>query len=196
MKTKLVTFLLFIVITTPAFSQWGIKGGLNYSDIAQYQDASYRLGAHLGITFDKALSANWYFQPGLLFTSYGTNLKAIPNFAKSGHVVLYGFEVPLNFSFRPSIGNNLKLLTEVGLYARYGLFGQKKYVYEAVTGAGTVNESPFDAYNRFDLGANLGIGIQKGSYSVSAAYLVGLPSAQKGMGLPHQMFRVSLGYQF
>ncbi|MDR0834134.1 MAG: PorT family protein [Candidatus Symbiothrix sp.] len=194
MKIKLVSILFFIGFSIPAFAQWGIKGGLNYSDIAKHPNVSYRLGGYIGVTYDKPLSSKWYFQPGLLFTSYGTNIEGIPGFFKPGsHVAIYGVEAPFNFSFRPKIGENMKLVTDAGLYARYGLFGEKKYVY---TDGETIQGSPFDAYNRFDLGINFGLGIQKGIYSVSASYLAGIANAEKGISTSHQMFRLSIGYQF
>lgn len=189
---KIIPILLLFFCSLNAYSQWGIKAGLNYSTITGGSLYDYRFSGHIGGTYDLKLSEKWYFQPELLFTSIGSDLKDDGLVLKGGHVDIYALELPLNFSFRPVIGNDLKLLLDFGLYARLGLFGNKTYKYYE---SPKVDDSPFDAYNRFDTGINLGVGIQKSHYYGIIAFQRGISHAEKGGGY-HQVFKFSIGYKF
>lgn len=189
----MIPLLLLLLSSFNLYSQWGIKGGVNYSTITDSRLAKYKFSGHIGGTYDIRLAHNWYLQPELLFTSIGCDLKDDGDILKKGHVTIYALELPANLSFRPSIADNTNLLLEFGLYARYGLFGNKTYTYYDLP---KVDESPFDAYNRFDTGINLGIGVQKKQYFGILSFQRGLSHASKGSGDYHQLFKFSLGYKF
>ena len=185
--------VVFLLISFNAYSQWGIKGGLNYSTLTGLNLPEYKLSGHIGATYDVKLSNKWFFEPELLFTSIGCNLKDDGLVFKEGHVKIYALEVPLNFSYRPQIANNTKLLLDFGLYARYGLFGNTTYHYYEFE---KVDDSPFDGYNRFDTGINLGLGVELKQYSGILSFQRGLSSAEKNTQSYHQVFKFSLGYKF
>lgn len=193
----LYSFLFFCVFTLPAFSQFGVKGGVNSTDLAGYNNVTENtVSVHLGGTYDYQLSNNWFFQPALLYTTVGFKLKDDKRLIKDGQVKIHALEMPLNFSFRPVINNNAKLLTDLGLYTRYGLFGNKMYEYYPDNHTPKVDESPFDAYNRFDIGVNLGIGLQIQQYYGKLSFHRGLSNAEKEISVYHEVFRVSIGYYF
>lgn len=162
------------------------------STISGLSSTEYMPSGHVGGTYDYKLSEKWYFQPELLFTSTGFNLKE--NLVlKGGQLRIYAIELPLIFSFRPSIGTEKKLLLDFGLYTRYGLFGKKKYDYFDFP---SINKSPFDAYNRFETGLNLGLGYQKSKYYGILVFQRGLSKAEKNNEVYHQVIKFSLGYKF
>lgn len=181
-----------ILLSLPAFSQWGIVGGVNISKISDSRSVTFMTSGHIGGTYDFKLSKKWYFQPGVLFTSTGFNLKE--NLVlKGGHLRIYALELPLNLSFRPLIVNDIEFLLNFGLYTRYGLFGNKKYDYQNLP---SIKGDPFDAYNRFEAGLNLGFGLKKNQYSGLLVFQRGLSEAQKDLEDHHQVIKLSLGYNF
>lgn len=191
---KFIQLLLVLFCSLNAFSQWGVKGGLNYTTIVPSRVCKYTFGGHIGGTYDLKLSNNWYLQPELLFTSIGCKLGDNGSTLKGEYINIYALELPVNFSVRPVITNNTKLLFDFGLYARYGLFGHKKYTYYDFP---TVSGSPFDAYNRFDTGINLGLGILKNRYFGILSLQRSFSYAEKRGGSDfHQGFRLSIGYKF
>jgi hypothetical protein len=113
---------------------------------------------------------------------------------------MYGLEIPLNFSFRPKVGRNVKLITDFGTYTRYDLFGNTEYVLEDLAANDgstyTVNKSTYDAYNCFDMGLNLGIGIEYKAYSLIGSCQIGFTEAEDDIMSKHQVFRIGLGYRF
>ncbi len=190
-KISLLTITL-ILFSFHSYSQWGIKAGINGSTLSGSVDPSYLISGHLGVTYDVHLSGNWHFQPEFLFTTVGERIKDDGIAMKDSYVKIYAMEAPLNLSYRPTIGNNTKLLFDLGLYMRLGLFGDRVYKYY---NSPTIDNSPFDGYNRFDTGLNLGLGLEKKQY-------YGLISLQRGLSYGdkndnyHVVYRLSLGYRF
>jgi hypothetical protein len=190
-KSLLVVF--FSSLSILVFAQWGIKTGVNFSSFIGYSNAGYKTGFHIGATYDKALSRKFYFQPGLSFLLCGTKFGLLPGIIKTGDVSIYALELPLTFSLRPKIGEATKFVTDFGLYARYGLFGTKKYEHDETP---TIKGSTFPVYNRFDMGLSLGLGFEYRHYSISGTCQLGLVDAEKDVMSLNQTLRINLGYRF
>lgn len=188
----IIPILLFFLCSFNLYSQWGVKGGVNYTKITGSSLQKYKLFGHIGGTYDVKLSDKWYFQPELLFTSVGCDLKDDRTILRGGHINIYALELPLNLSFRPTIAEKMNLLLDFGLYARYGLFGNKTYKYHD---SSKIDNSPFDAFNRFDTGVNLGVGLQRNQYYGILSFQRGLSRATKGDSEYHQVFKLSFGYK-
>lgn len=185
--------LICLTMTMTSFAQWNVKGGMDFSSLAGSEEVRSEVGFHLGVAYDIPFSSKFYFQPGMLFVSNGFDFR--PSLiVKKASVSMYALEVPLNFSYRPQIGNNIKLITELGFYARCGLFGNKDYVF--VDGE-KQKESSYHAYNRCDAGVNLGIGLAYKKVSLICAYQHGFTKAEKDIDkLKHRKVRVSINYLF
>lgn len=190
---KLFFLVIVVLFSLNIYSQWGVKGGVNYSRMSDPPSRQYLFSGHIGGTYEHQLSDKWYLQPELLFTSVGYNLEDDIFVIKRAHVKIYALEFPVNFSFRPQIAKETKILLDLGLYIRYGLFGNKMYDFY---NSPKVDESPFDVYNRFDTGLNLGLGLQKHQYYGILSFQHGLSHAEKNYYTFHQVFKVSLGYRF
>ena len=160
-----------IFITSNISAQWGINGGCDFSSLTNCGESKIQTGFHLGATYDIALNSNFYFQPGLLFTSNGFNFQT-SFYSEKKSVKMYALEVPLNFSFSPKLGKNFKLITDLGLYMRYGLFGNKEFKY-------------------------LGLGLGYKRVALIGSYQLGLTNAEKDIsGMRHKKIRVTLRYLF
>jgi hypothetical protein len=189
---SLILLNIFSLCSSSIFAQWGVKGGIDFSSVT-LSSGKYQTGFNIGAIYDMKISKRMYFQPGLLFVTNGFSFE-INEYVKKAKVNIYALEVPLAMSFRPGIGDNMKLITDFGLYARYGLFGKKKYEYSNNT---SMNESPFDVYNRFDMGLNLGLGLSYHDFSLLGAYQLGFTESEKDLkGVEHKKFRISLIYYF
>lgn len=190
---KLSIILICSVFTTCLFAQWEVKGGIDFSTIPSYPDAKTQPGFHIGATYDVPLSSKFYFQPGLLFTTNGFNIGKLL-LVKKARISMYALELPLLFSFRPKIGENIKLITHFGLYGRYGLFGRQKYEYIDNT---SEKESSFGPYNRGEIGLDLGIGFSYKRVSLLGSFQRSFTHAEKDInGSRHQKWRIGLGYGF
>jgi hypothetical protein len=89
---------------------------------------------------------------------------------------------------------SVRLLTDFGLYARYGLFGN--VVYEYHSEEPKLDRNAFDVYNRFDVGLNLGVGLQIKQYFGMLSFHRGLSYAEKNINYYHEVKRVGVGYFF
>ena len=184
---KIITLLLTCVtihFTLSAQVQWGIKGGGNLSAMLLKDETGYirvklRPGFHLGGMADLALSDKFSFQPSLLLTSKGFTIDK-----SGGATVRYGvdrikftsyyIELPVNFIFKPQVGNG-KMLLGAGPYIAYGLGGHWKAEANGMGVTGKLkflndysdNDSSFGGNSRkipytkpFDFGANILIGYE------------------------------------
>ena len=185
--------LLFILYPLSINAQWGVKIGGHLSSIEDLGYNKYKTSIHVGGTYELKLAEKWYLQPELQFTTVGHKIKNDNYLSKGGHVEIHALELPVNFSFRPTLPNDFKLLFDMGLYTRLGLFGNKTYKYYDLE---KVDESPFDAFSRFDAGLNLGIGLQKKRYYGVFSFQQGFVHAEKDINVYHRVFKFSLGYKF
>jgi hypothetical protein len=193
MKIKsLIQLSLFLLCSFSTFAQWGVKGGIDFSSVT-LSSGKYQAGFNIGAIYDMKISKRMYFQPGLLFVTNGFSFET-NEYIEKAKVNIYALEVPLVMSFHPSFGKKMKLIADFGLYTRYGLFGKKKYEYANNT---SVNESPFDVYNRFDMGVNLGVGLSYNNFALLGTYQLGFTEAEKDLnGVEHKKIRISLIYYF
>jgi hypothetical protein len=193
MKIFFLTIILLGLMSLSAFSQWGAKVGADFGTLAGFDDANYKTGFHAGATYDFKLIEQFYIQPAALFSlhrfGFDENL-----LVKEGTVNKYSLEIPVYVSFRPSITSSTKLVLDLGLYAKYGLFGNTNY---KMQDGESIDKSSYDTYNRFDIGFNTGIGLEIARCYIGGGYQYGLTNGEKGIpSIQNQIFRASLGYKF
>ena len=138
MKTRIFSFtLLFILTTTLAFSQgiensktsFGILGGVNLQNLNGKDRSGDKLendmliGFHAGVNVQLPVAPQFYFQPGLLFSTKGAKNTdgLISNTYKLSYV-----ELPLNFVYKALLGNGYFTLG-FGPYLAYGIGGKALY---------------------------------------------------------------------
>lgn len=135
MKKK--TFTLLIICSTlylHSFSQiqWGVKAGGNMSAMLMKDESGYLKtklvpGFHVGGFAEAALSETFFVQPSLLFTSKGFKVDQ-DGFAEYLYgvdqikFISYHLELPINFIFKPQLGNG-RMMLGAGTYVAYGLGG-------------------------------------------------------------------------
>lgn len=126
---------------------WGIRGGLNISNIGGNikdddhwggDDVSFpaKVGFNLGVIADIELGKSFYLQPGFYYSNKGFKQKY--EYSEDGYeeksVEKYGlnyFEIPILASYKLNINDNLRWEINAGPYIAIGIAGKSKYKEEA-----------------------------------------------------------------
>ena len=230
MKTKLFSFtLIFALATSLAFSQgyensktsFGILGGVNMQNLngkamnGDKLENDMIIGFHAGVNVQIPIAPQFYFQPGLMFTTKGGESKADlfgSTFLTSTYKLSY-IELPLNFVYKAGLGSGYFMLG-FGPYLAYGVMGKATFKSGSVTNDSdiefkkevVVGDPLTTAYFKpFDAGANIFFG-----YELSAGLFIQL-NAQLGLleinpddkrfpdtdlSIKNTGFGLSLGYRF
>jgi len=146
MNTKLISLALIVMLSAPlAIAQstdnqkmsFAILGGVNFQNLNGKDHSGDKLtndmilGYHGGFNIQIPLVSDFYFQPGILFSTKGA--KSVNGSVTSTYRLSY-VEIPLNFAFSAKIGNS-KIMLGFGPYLAYGIGGKV----ETVGGDVTVN---------------------------------------------------------
>jgi hypothetical protein len=202
-KIFYITAVILLISTAKISAQLGVVAGYDGTAIRGYSYANFKPGFHLGVTCDlKKFSNKWYLQSGLLFTSGGwtfddhklTFLDIVDTDIKDYRTSMYMFEIPINFSYRLPVKQH-RLRFDIGPYFRYGLFGNVEY--KDNDGSQKFDAFEKGAYNRLDIGANVGAGLEiRNKYLINAAYQLSFTNSQKGINAQYMRYRIGLGYLF
>jgi len=135
MKTKLISFVLILFLFVPVLigqniestkTSFAILGGVNLQNLNGKDNNGDKLtnemiiGFHLGINVQVPIVPEFYFQPGLLFSTKG---------AKDYYGSLTGtyklsyIELPLNLVYKGSLGDGYVMIG-FGPYAGYAIGGK------------------------------------------------------------------------
>jgi len=178
MNTKQFSLILiFTLISSMVFAQgftgsrtsFAILGGVNLQNLNGKDMSDNKLendmitGFHAGVNAQIPVAPEFYFQPGLMFSTKGAkNVGVLNSTYKLSYV-----ELPLNFVYKALVGNGYFMLG-FGPYVAYGIGGKEIYEVGGVSvetdiefknevASGdplTTNVKPFDA------GANLFFGYE------------------------------------
>jgi hypothetical protein len=139
MKTKLILLALIVFLSTSlTFSQdqdkgkaaFAILGGVNFQNLngknynGDKLENEMIIGYHAGVNVLLPLAPQFYFQPGLLYSTKGaTNSYG----SLTGTFKLSYVELPLNFVYRAPLGNG-KIMVGFGPYVGYAIGGKAELV--------------------------------------------------------------------
>ena len=216
MKTKALLLALAttaIIANANAQTTFGIRAGVNFQNIngedADGDDLDFKMktGFNIGVNAEIPVAPDFYVQPGVLFTTKGAKSK-VDDDAK---INLSYIEVPINFVYKPMLGNG-KLILGIGPYVAFAIGGKVSNGNGDDTDVEFENEISLVQYGsgtpyvrRLDAGGNLLAG-----YEFSSKLSVQL-NAQLGMmkinpdinGISgddtkwkNTGFGISLGYRF
>lgn len=180
MKTKIISFALILLLSSSlAIAQstdkgemsFAILGGVNLQNLTGKDNNGDKLkndmllGFHAGVNVQIPVAPEFYFQPGLLFSTKG---------AKNSYGSLTGtyklsyIELPLNVVYKGALGNGF-IMVGFGPYVGYAIGGKS-----SITNGSTTIESSIvfknavesgDPYltayiKRFDAGGNIFAGYE------------------------------------
>jgi len=126
MYTRLLYFVLvFMFSTTFVHAQFAVLGGVNFQNLngTQADDSklenSLIVGYHAGVNVQIPIASEFYFQPGLIFSTKGAK-STIGELSTTYN--LYYLELPLNFVYKAPLGGGHFMLG-FGPYLGYGIGG-------------------------------------------------------------------------
>jgi len=165
MKTKLFIFTIaFTIATSLTFGQstessktsFGILGGVNFQNL-NGKDASgdklkndMIIGYHVGVNVQFPIAPEFYFQPGLMFSTKGAKSEfTFLGVTSTNTYKLSYIELPLNLVYKAQVGSGYVMLG-FGPYVAYGIGG--KHINEI---GSLTNESSIKFKNETDLAESL-----------------------------------------
>src|SRR5450759_2419887 len=228
MKTKIIPFALILLLSSSiAIAQstdkgemsFAILGGVNLQNLTGKDNNGDKLkndmlvGFHGGVNIQIPIAPEFYFQPGLLFSTKG---------AKNSYGSLTGtyklsyIELPLNVVYKGSLGNGF-IMVGFGPYVGYAIGGKS-----SITNGSTTIESSIvfknsvesgDPYltayiKRFDAGGNIFAGYetadglffqlntQFGMLNINPHDNRALADFSSKLSVKNTGFGLSLGYRF
>jgi Outer membrane protein beta-barrel domain len=206
-KIALVCFLGLAALTAEAQTRFGIKAGLNLSDVngksdgrSFNSDTKMKPSFHVGVIADFSISENVFVQPGILASSKGFKIEQSGITASTSPLYV---EVPVNIGFRTELSDNLKFYVMGGPYVGIGVAGNSKISGSGQSETETINwgndENDSD-YKRLDYGVNVGVGVEVSNFLIGAQYGLGLanvfPGGDKDNSFKNAVIGISVGYLF
>ena len=201
MKRKaLLTLAAILAFGITAGAQGlGVNAGVNFfnqtmkSNGNKVDDLKMLTGFHIGVDYEIGVAPDFYFAPGLQFSTKGTNI----DFVETKAVLNY-FEVPLNLVYKPLLGDG-NLIVNFGPYLGYAISG--KYKDDIADTDIEFGSDDTDDYKPFDMGANIGFGYQLGmglSFKLNAQLgLINIkPEGDSDNLIKNNGFAFSVGYRF
>jgi Outer membrane protein beta-barrel domain len=180
MKTKLISIVLILMLSAPlAIAQstekgkmsFAILGGVNLQNLNGKDDGGTKLkndmiiGYHAGVNIQIPIAPEFYFQPGLLFTTKGAKQTdgSLTNTYKLSYI-----ELPLNLVYKGLLGKGY-IMVGFGPYVAYGIGGKvvteggsasldTKIVFKNVVEANDPLLTPY--LKAFDAGGNIFAGYE------------------------------------
>jgi hypothetical protein len=199
-RIVLLTVASFLAFGITAGAQGlGVNAGVNFfnqtrkSNGNKVDDLKMLTGFHIGVDYEIGVAPDFYFAPGLQFSTKGTNVDFVDTKA-----VLNYFEVPLNLVYKPLLGDG-NLIVNFGPYLGYAISG--KYKNDIADTDIEFGSDDTDNYKPFDMGANIGFGYQLGmglSFKLNAQLgLINiLPDGDSDNLVKNNGFAFSVGYRF
>ena len=224
MKTRKISLILiFTLMVSMAMAQRGemgrtsfaILGGVNFQNLNGEDNSGKKLendlliGYHAGVNIQIPVAPEFYFQPGLMFSTKGAESVSVltPTY-KLSYV-----ELPLNFVYKGQVGNGY-FMVGVGPYVAYGIGGKAIYEVGSVKSESDVtfkNEvvlgdplmavyvKPFDAGGNIFFGYELAGGLfmqlnaQLGMLDIKPDHYL---NPDDSSILKNTGYGISLGYRF
>ncbi len=226
MKSKLflltATLLLlgFVATAQMGGTSFGVRAGVDLQTFNGKDHNGEKLKIdltsrfHVGVVANISVAPDFYFQPGLLFTTKGA--KSQDEFLGLNLAAAYNLsyiELPLSLLYKPILGNG-RFMLGFGPYLAYGFSGKVKYTINEISSEEdlvfgneytSANPNDLKYFKSMDYGANLffgyefmsGISMQLNTQLGLAKINADNTSATEGKTLfKNTGFGLSLGYSF
>lgn len=227
MKTRIFSLLIMLLLTgSIAVAQstgklsFGVLGGVNFQNLNGKDASGDKLtndmivGFHAGANVQIPIAPQFYFQPGLLFSTKGAkNTYTVLGTSVTSTTKLSYIEMPLNLVYKAQLGNGYFMLG-FGPYVGYGISGSvvtkggsisldQKVKFQSVVETSDDQTVPY--YKAFDVGGNIFAGYelasgifaqfntQLGMVKINPEYKI---SSDDKSVVKNTGFGLSVGYRF
>lgn len=192
--------VLFAVFAGNAQIKFGPKVGMNLSTmtmkikeggISVDVNTKMLLGYHIGATFQADLASNFFLQPSILFSSKGSKYDAADNIK----IVANYIDIPVNLGYKLNVGS-IDILFLAGPYFAYGVGGYGEAEGEKADISWGSGDD--DDFKPFDMGLNIGAGIEVNNFQFSMQYGVGLLNISPHSSITNKnnVLGISVAYLF
>ncbi|GGE89724.1 Outer membrane protein beta-barrel domain-containing protein [Chishuiella changwenlii] len=201
-KILLLLPLLVLAINTNAQTKFGVKGGMNVSNLTgDLQNNKSKIGFYAGGYATIKIDDKFAFQPEVLYSAQGTKFNSIqavvPEYGPVTSDLKFNLDyvnIPLMFKYYATEGLNIEAGPQVGFlvsakgHAKANVDGQK------VNDTGDIDE----LFKSVDFGLNLGLGYElRNGINFGARYNFGLANiSDVGGKIKNSVFSIGLGYSF
>lgn len=204
LKFAIPVILFFMVTNAFAQTSFGIKGGLNLTDVKTSEDeddsaSSIKPGFHIGAILDQSINDAFSIETGLILDTKGVTYK--DEFGNATYNTYY-LNIPINFKAGYNYGN-LKIFGTAGPYVATALSSKIKFTGEAkeIFGDETEVEISNDetgSIKRIDFGIAFGAGVEINRFQFSAGYDLGLTDFTNSTesSAYNRAFKISAAYLF
>ena len=198
--------LLFVTIQSFAQVKFGVKAGLNLSNMtAKDNTRTYsnnyktKTGFHFGVTAEFPISESFSFEPGMLYSSKGYMYKETDyNVTASVNYL----EIPMNAIYKIDL-SGAKMLISAGPYLGFALSGKYKGTekgYDFNESIKIGNNADNDDIKSLDYGLNIGVGAEIKQITIGLQYGLGLANistyTREGTKSSNKAIGISVGYKF
>ena len=209
-----ILLLLFLIPFESLAQSLGIKAGVNISTFSMKDndrnyddDFTTKAGFHVGMSAEMKLPLFLSFESGIYLSTKG--YKGTTSVDDNNKVevkeTLYYLDIP--FYLKVSIGvSEIKAYANAGPYIGIGLSGNKK-IDTTILGENTTKTEDIkwgkdddDDLQRFDLGLNVGAGVEIGLVNIGVSYGFGLVNISSvttnGLEIHNRVLGISMGFKF
>ena len=186
--------------------QFGIKGGLNLSNItdsdSEFADlnanvsSKSKVGFYGGLFMNAPISENFSIQPEILYNNVGTKITGKDEMGNNGSIRLNldYISVPVMFQYKATPSFYLEAGPQFGLLVNSNLKTE-------IDGTSVTTNVDKDNFNTFDLGVGLGAGYWiTPQLGLNARYVAGVTDIAKDNNSTYNYrnnnFQVGLAYKF
>lgn len=197
LKTLLALFLVFSFTALQAQVKFAPKIGMNLSTMTAKSmgislDPKTLIGFHIGGMADIPLGGSLSLQPGILYSAKGSKYK----FGSEEASISPGYiEIPVHVVYNFSM-ESPKIFVFAGPYFAYGVGGKAKYGSDSQTLKFGSSEN--DDLKPFDVGIDLGAGVNLNGFLISVQYGLGLanlsPITTDNTEMKNRVFGISIAY--
>ena len=201
---------------------FGVNTSITSSTLSE-KLAKSKTGIQIGVLCNYDLNEDFTLLSGLGYVVKGVNgLWSDLNYSqqlKMFDVQLSYLELPLSLGYKIPIGNNIRLIPNVGIFVTYGLHGHSEiksinFEAEEVFRFADNSWNPFNdekfndwakttvtAFERWDYGVRSGLNIEAGNIICHGAYDLGFNKVWNGYGkmgnaLKSRSLIIGIGYKF
>lgn len=182
--------------------EWGIRAGLNVSNISYSWDEEGRkskVGFNAGVAVNFPINNSFYINSGLFYTTKGIKTESSGSSYTSKETVNMGYiELPIYASYRLNFAEASQLQVNFGPYLAVGVNGKIKY--ESDYNNDETDTFGDDNFKRFDCGLGVGLGYTFHKVYLGLNYQFGLVNlvkdAYEDESAKNRNFSISVGYNF
>jgi len=128
MKLAAVVVMLTMVTAVSAQVNFGIKGGVNMSNLVyddEVDDKNPKIGFNVGLALDYEFLPSSAIQTGLFFTTKGFKAENTSPDVEYTENLMY-LQIPVHYAYKADITPATRIVLHAGPYVAYGVGGSRK----------------------------------------------------------------------